>query len=46
MKPLLIFLIIGIIGVECGIYFVIPSELHQPEILGKIRERLWGYFLG
>jgi len=44
MKALFLFLIIGIIGVECGIYFVIPSEF--TEILVKIREKLWGVFLG
>ncbi len=31
MKALLLFLIIGIIGVECSIYYVIPSELHRPK---------------
>jgi len=40
MKALFLFLIIGIIGVECGIYFVIPSELtgnsweNKREIMG------------
>jgi len=51
MKVLFIFLIIGIIGVECGIYFVIPSELtgnsweNKREIMGIFFGIVPAYFI-
>ena len=36
MKVLLLFLIIGIIGVECTIYYVIPSELTGNDTRNKM----------
>lgn len=44
MKILLLFLIIGIIGVECGIYFVIPSELTGNT--GENKREIFGIFFG
>jgi hypothetical protein len=44
MKPLLIFLIIGIIGVEFGIYYVIPSELTKNS--GENKREIFGVFFG
>ncbi len=44
MKPLLIFLIIGIIGVECGIYYVIPSDLTGN--YGENKREIFGVFFG
>jgi hypothetical protein len=44
MKPLLLFLIIGIIGVECGIYYVIPSDLTGNYFLNK--REIMGTFFG
>ncbi len=44
MKVLFIFLIIGIIGVECGIYFVIPSELTGNSWENK--REIFGVFFG
>lgn len=51
MRLLLLFLIIGIIGVECGIYFVIPSELtgisweNKREIMGVFFGIVPAYFI-
>jgi len=44
MKPLLLFLIIGIIGVECGIYYVIPSDLTGNSWENK--KDIFGVFFG
>jgi len=44
MKILLLFLIIGIIGVECGIYYVIPSELTGN--YGENKREIFGVFFG
>jgi hypothetical protein len=44
MKALFLFLIIGIIGVECGIYFVIPSELTGNS--GENKREIFGVFFG
>jgi hypothetical protein len=44
MKALFLFLIIGIIGVECGIYFVIPSELTGNT--GENKREIMGVFFG
>lgn len=51
MKILLLFLITGIIGVECSIYFVIPSELtgnydvNKREIIGLFFGIVPAYFI-
>ena len=51
MKILLLFLIIGIIGVECGIYYVIPSDLtgnyeeNKKEIFGVFFGIVPAYFI-
>ncbi len=51
MKILLLFLIIGIIGVEYGIYYVIPSELtgstnrNEKEIIGVFFGIVPAYFI-
>ena len=44
MKPLFLFLIIGIIGVEYTIYYVIPSELTGNYFLNK--REIMGTFFG
>ena len=44
MKILLLFLIIGIIGVECAIYYVIPSELTGN--IEKNKNEIYGVFYG
>jgi len=44
MKILLLFLIIGIIGVECGIYYVIPSDLTGNT--GENKKEIFGVFFG
>jgi hypothetical protein len=44
MKALLLFLIIGIIGVEFGIYYVIPSELTGNS--GENKREIFGVFFG
>jgi len=44
MKPLLLFLIIGIIGVEAGIYYVIPSDLTGN--YGDNKREIFGVFFG
>ena len=44
MKILLLFLIIGIIGVEFGIYYVIPSELTEKS--GENKREIFGVFFG
>jgi hypothetical protein len=44
MKALLFFLIIGIIGVDCGIYYVIPSELTGNS--GENKREIFGVFFG
>jgi len=51
MRGLLLFLIIGIIGVECTIYYVIPSELtgnydgNKREIIGTFFGIMPAYFI-
>jgi hypothetical protein len=44
MKHLILFLIIGIIGVECTIYYVIPSELTGNS--GENKREIFGVFFG
>jgi hypothetical protein len=46
MKILLLFLIIGIIGVECSIYFVIPSELTGNYDNNGNKREITGTFFG
>ena len=44
MNPIFLFLIIGIIGVEFGIYYVIPSELTKNS--GENKREIFGVFFG